>query len=196
MTVADQTVARLREIALERARAVIAEPHRLDLCERFALAIERLLRTRAAMRTLVLAVVLAAVGCSVPEPLNPEVDPPAGVLDALAIAVQELSYRLPDAEELVDVDLPPIRWFDPGPTGCLDFGDHHGGCILGVYQVTSFDREIQVVVQPFIHRSALAHELAHWALDETTGDFDRDHRSPAAWEAVREINEYLDRAGL
>lgn len=143
---------------------------------------------------LMLAVAMAVelAGCSVPEPVNEEVDAPPDAEDAAEIVTQEWAERM--GAELGE--LPAIRWY---VGECLDYGD---GCETrageerwGGYAHGPFaDPEIHVLVRGPIHESMLSHEVLHWALDER-GDPDRYHED-MAWSQVIEVDDVLIRAGM
>lgn len=137
-------------------------------------------------------VALLAAGCpSIPEPLNAEVEPPAGAGPAAELARAEWAGRL--SADLGE--LPVIRWFE-GP--CLRWPDDVEQCLDGStwtpHGLLDADVEIQLVAVAPVHRSALAHELLHWALDESSGDADGDHGAPE-WDQVAEVDAALEAAG-
>lgn len=148
---------------------------------------------RGAVALLALAAValLALAACGVPQPLNREIDPPAGAAAAAAIVVNAWAERLPHASRLDVADAPPIRWFEGD---CLRYGDPCSAD--GGYVTSPWDEpEIHLIVRASLRESALAHEALHWAHDELEGDPDHDHQA-AAWERVVDVEAALEEVGL
>lgn len=140
----------------------------------------------------VAVLLLCAVGCDVIEyPSNQEVPAPEGAGLAQEIAIDLWSGEL-------DADLwhpPEVRWFEGA---CLSYdGRDPGGCLMGLFQTAALEEpQIHLAVEyPAVHRTALAHELLHWAIDESRGDSDHDHASPE-WGLLGEAEERLAAAGL
>lgn len=148
------------------------------------------------MRSLVLALLVGA--CAPPLPQNPLATPPQGDLLAADIARAAWSERL-DAPWLADAELPAIQWFRGE---CLEYDSlekfrfpdlRDAGCPTGNW-FGGGAHVAHVLVRPTISRSALAHEMLHWALTEVSGD-PGDHTG-AIWDQVSEVNAAIQEAGL
>jgi hypothetical protein len=129
---------------------------------------------------------LALVACtsSPPLPENDLTSPPPRAEDAQALAVEALEDVFGELG-----DPPPVLWF---AGACLEYEDDPR-CMGGMY----FGEEIHVI-RPSTDvpsRSALAHELIHWALHVAHGDSDADHLR-ADWGLVDPITRALRAEGL
>lgn len=144
------------------------------------------------MRLVGMVAVLAA-GCGIPEPINEEVDPPPGADAATEMAVIEWAGRIGDHSVTPD-RLPPVRWFE-GP--CLDYGGRaEAVCAHGSNSIAfTGGSEIHLVYRDRPSASSLPHEVLHWALSESRGRYDGDHRLPL-WGQLYEVERMLSLAGM
>lgn len=128
---------------------------------------------------LLLAVLPAIAACAAPYPENPLSPAPEGY----PVAKQRIIAAWED--EVGQLGDPPLIFWFAGT--CLNYGDGFDPCTKGAYwQEGDGQTEIHLVVTPNPADSSLAHELLHWALDET-GDDDPDHTDPL-WERVPEVS--------
>jgi hypothetical protein len=143
------------------------------------------------MRSVVAVLPLLALvsACAVEQPTNVEVDAPPGADDAAAIVVQEWSESL--GVDLDVADLPPVRWFEGA---CLDYPGEDE-CLAGALKWTPLATEIHLAIRPLLHDSSLAHEVLHWALEETAGDYDVAHEN-VAWAGLDDVADTLASAGM
>jgi hypothetical protein len=139
-----------------------------------------------------IALVLLLLGACGPEmPDNAEVEPPAGSDEAVALVVHAWSARL--GGELSMDDMVPVRWFE-GP--CLEYGFDDGICVKGGYaESLGADPEIHLVFDLAIHRTKLAHETLHWALDVLGLPDPGNSHEHAAWVEVADVEQELALAG-